>query len=162
MTIKLKIQAGLNATFWGINPCFSKLAHALKQRGVKVEKHTTKINGSNCTSIGTPSIVIFKGVKVNGSVKETDMRDLMVLHEPRKNRSKTRVELPERFIRASQVSKYAASFLRANGYTVGVDIVDLDEVRGIDFDLDSGIRFDLVDPSEVEPAILRRELGLNW
>lgn len=159
MPVKIKIQTYLNATFWGINPCFHELASALKQRGVKVEEYETRINGSSCS---TPSIIIFKGVKVNGSVEEADMCDLVVSHERRKRPLAVQIELPEQFVRTSQVSRYAASFLRANGYTVGVDIVDLDEVRRIKFDLDSGIRFDLVDPNEVAPEVLRRELGLNW
>ncbi len=163
--MKTKLETNLNANFWGVNPYFRKLAYLLKQRNVDVEEYETRINGSNHTSIGTPSIVIFKGVQVGDNVEETDMRDLVVSYEPSKRSIMTKKEpkLPEKFIKTSQVSSFAASFLRAQGYSVSISVVDdLDEIRKIDFDLDSGIRFDLIDPRDVDPEVLKKELGLNW
>ena len=165
MAIKNEIQLGINITFWGVNPYFSKLANILKQKNVHVEEYTTRINNSNHTSIGTPSIVVFKGIEASNKLEESEMRDLIVSHEPLRDVAEANEEPspPENFMKTSQVSGFAASFLRAHGYTVNTNIVnDLDEVQKIDFDLDSGIRFDLIDPNQVDPAVLRKELGLNW
>ena len=167
VTIKTRLQTSLNADFWGVNPCFKRLACLLKQRNVTVGEYETRINGSDITSIGTPTIVVFKGVRVgnDNDIEETEMRDLIVSHDPRRNlgEPKTEPELPDEFLKVSQISRYAASFLRAKDYAVNVSVVyDLDEIRQIDFDLDSGIRFDLIDPRTVDPEILRKELGLNW
>lgn len=127
MPIVTGTRLGLNATFWGVNPCFDQLTQILGSRNVNVEVLQTRINGSSHTSIGTPSIVVYRGEKTNGDgIDEKEMRDLRISYEPDEQLARVRVEPKplDRFTRVSQVSNFAASYLRAHGYVVNVSIVD--------------------------------------
>lgn len=156
-------QPGLNATFWGLNPYFSSLIEILSRRGVNVEPIQTEA-GKSFISVGTPSIVVFRGKKEEDeSISETDIRDLRMSYEPDKKLAKIRTKPtpPEKFTRVSQISKFAASYLRAFGYGVDVSVVNPNEL--IDLDLNSGqIRFDKVDLAKIDPVVLKKELGLDY
>ncbi len=162
MPIVNATQPGLNATFWGINPHFKSLIDLLSKRGVNVEPIQTEA-GKSVISIGTPSIVVFRGKKISKTkIIEADVRDLKVSYEPDVNSTKKRMEpkLPDRFFKPSQISNFAASYLRAQGYTVNVSAKNPDHLPELDLGLDSGIRFDLVDPTSIDPEVLKKELGL--
>ena len=162
MPIVSGTQPGLNATFWGINPCFNQLIRILSKRGVSVEPIQTQPDQS-FISIGTPSIVIYLGEKITeGALSEKEVRDLKISYEPDKRLAQARVKpnSPDQFTKVSQVSNFAASYLRAHGYTVNVSIEAPEQLP--DLDLDSGqIRFDQIDPNTIDPEVLRRELGLE-
>lgn len=156
-------QPGLNATFWGVNPCFKFLMGFLSERGVNVEPIQTEV-GKSVISIGTPSIVVFHGKKISETkIIEADVRDLKISYEPDVNSTKKRKEpkIPERFFKPSQISNFAASYLRAQGYIVNVSATNPDYLPDLDLGLDSGIRFDLVDPDLMDSELLKKELGLN-
>ena len=155
-------QLGLNTTLWGINPSFDRLAGILSERGVNVEPIQTEPDKA-FISIGTPSIVVFWGEKNHsGKICETNVRDLRISYDPDERLAQARVKPnpPPRFTKVSQISNFAASYLRAYGYTVTVSIEEPEELP--DLDLNSGIRFDLIDPETIPPEILRRELGLEY
>ena len=162
MPIVSGTQPGLNATFWGINPHFDQLTQILSERDVSVEPIQTQV-GLSFISIGTPSIVIYLGEEIKGKdFGEKEMRDLRISYEPDMRLAQSRVESnpPDQFTKVSQVSHFAASYLRAHGYRVNVSIVDPEELQ--DLDLDSGgIRFDQIDPDTIDPDLLKKELGLN-
>lgn len=163
MPIVIGTQEGLNATFWGINPYFNRLMKILSRRGVNVEPIQTEADKS-VISIGTPSIVVFWGKQINeGNIKEIDFRDLRVSYEFNRKLAKSRVKpaVPAKFDKVPQVSNFAASYLRACGYKVNVSIENPEQLPDLDLGLNSGIRFDLVDPSKIDPAILKAELGLD-
>ncbi len=160
MPIVTATQLGLNATFWGINPCFDQLTHILSERNVSVEPIQTDA-GRSIISIGTPSIVVYQGEQTNGrDINEKEIRDLKISYEP-SGQLKPEPKPPDRFTRVSQVSGFAASYLRAHGYKVNVSIEDPEQLPDLDLNSQQ-IRFDQVDPAAIDPEVLRRELGLEY
>lgn len=161
MPIVSSTQPGLNATLWGINPCFDKLVEILSARNVSVELLQTN-RAQSYVSVGTPSIVVFWGEQAKRKIEEVNIRDLRISYEPNESLlSRRKNPTPaETFVRVSQVSNFAASYLRAHGYIVNVSIVNPEDL--IDLDLDSGLRFDQIDPDELDPEMLRKELGLDY